>query len=1285
MNCFIIISLLFLFYQNVNSQIDPNTLEYTCSINLANQLGILSFIPINNTDLNNQFYDFCNSTTASGLYYKCRNGLITYIYVRQNSTTELKSNDFSCLSNKLATGQLSFSMVNPIISNDFFLSFLPSTNFYVEITSKRVEGVKISNFSKNILSIYYTLDYQPTTVIKFSMIKYLNSLYITGGFLLERTHDIYYENDITNERLYMSAFRPLTKNIPDFTNFNTRLLDIVLLPNYNQSSLSNIKTISQIHSWNYNPPSKIIDLSQISSKLNRFYISKVTKNFTLFDQNNNNIMPIILPNNTFETVYLRDGLISYLNLTQYNTAYLDLTSNELIGDLPILEDSSILRKLVLNKNKLTGTIPNSYCGLQELEVSNNVLVGEIPSCFTCFFPFASTLKNKFSNNGFTNFNTQGPCTSIIPNIVISSVDKSSHTLFIFGKDLGPSGSYFNNTLAPGYVCNGFSLIKPNSLFRCVVYTTIAPPRIIKLEYINSGTSIYSFTLSPNPLPPQIESVDWVKSDMEYITINGSFFTYNTSNIKIEIIDDNGEKQLCNVVGGSTFFQIKCQLPLDSFSQKSKLLSFVTIDKLTTQITLNQNSNNTIINCTNYNNCNGNGICNTQFGECQCYSGYQGVSCNLPLIKCPNDCSGNGNCNNVTGVCQCNSYYQGNSCDLPILECPNNCSGNGICDTLIGICLCNLYYQGSSCNLPILQCPNDCSGNGICNTLTGVCQCNSDYQGNSCSLPLLPCPNDCSGNGNCNNVTGICRCNSNSQGNSCNLPLVPCPNDCNANGNCNNRTGICKCNTNYQGNSCDLPLVQCPENCSGNGICNNITGDCQCTPNYQGISCNLHIPIPCPNNCSGNGQCDSRTGICQCITQPHEWIGNDCSIPLHFVSSVSPSYTKGGNASFYGWFSNVNSDLNILIGSNNCSPIYIINENLIICNAPRGSGEHSIQIDQNSIQYTLNKAYKYQTEIKSCPNNCISVNNGKCNSENGFCECNNNWFGYDCGFLKGTNNRTDLPESISSINLQTGDISFLNQQTNFEILITSLLELDINNNQVAIYQLNKQWTSLKNDSKIYTFTQNIQSGGGCTITYMIEEILNDKIVSFGDIDYKIEKDSLKVTISIENYNYSINRLENKKSTNDECNDDTVEIKNLNQDESLNYLTIKKDGKVLNARFIDRVESDGRSTYMSTEVVSKTGESMVIGMNLPHFIKKCIIDPDFSVLLSQDFVKSCDDNTNKNWIIPVAVVVPCFAIASILIILFFTFKKMVPCSSTNLIQLKCFPMFNLENYYPFQSES
>ncbi|KAN0036085.1 hypothetical protein ACTA71_005385 [Dictyostelium dimigraforme] len=130
------------------------------------------------------------------------------------------------------------------------------------------------------------------------------------------------------------------------------------------------------------------------------------------------------------------------------------------------------------------------------------------------------------------------------------------------------------------------------------------------------------------------------------------------------------------------------------------------------------------------------------------------------------------------------------------------------------------------------------------------------------------------------------------------------------------------------------------------------------------------------------------------------------------------------------------------------------------------------------------------------------------------------------------------------------------------------------------------------------------------------------------------------------------------TNDknDCNNDQIEINSTtNQDNILNYITIKKDAKVLNGRFLDRIESDSKSTFMQTVLISKSNDSIMVGMNLPHCTKKCLLDPDFSVLISPEFIDECGNNKKDSWFLPVVVVVPIIGFTLIVAVAFIIYKR------------------------------
>ncbi|KAK5575665.1 hypothetical protein RB653_006798 [Dictyostelium firmibasis] len=405
--------------------------------------------------------------------------------------------------------------------------------------------------------------------------------------------------------------------------------------------------------------------------------------------------------------------------------------------------------------------------------------------------------------------------------------------------------------------------------------------------------------------------------------------------------------------------------------------------------------------------------------------------------------------------------------------------------------------------------------------------------------------------------------------------------------------------------------------------------------------------------NGGGVCNQKTGKCECSNY---YKGIDCSTISHFVSSISSTTIDGGNASFIGWFGNNHFNLNVMIGKKNCYPIYFSNSTTITCLAPPGSGLNSIQITQNLIDYSLPNSYQYKPIKRKCPNDCTSIINGHCNQDSGYCDCFTNWYGYDCSIFTVNNSSSSTNTSIDP---KTGITNITNEYTQFQISVLKIIEIDINGLQVYEYLLNDNWIFSKNNNNnpnIFTFIQSIQNNT-CNITYIVEEVQEKKNITFAGIEYTLDDGSIKMTISIENYSYKSNlnilQLQMKSSTvenpfsntNEHCNN--VEIENQkDQDNSLNYITIKKDDKLLSGRFINKVESDGRSTIITTKVISKEKDSIIVGMNLPHCAIKCLIDPDFSLIISPNFESDCSNSNKKPWLIPVAVVVPVAGVAIII---------------------------------------
>jgi hypothetical protein len=128
-------------------------------------------------------------------------------------------------------------------------------------------------------------------------------------------------------------------------------------------------------------------------------------------------------------------------------------------------------------------------------------------------------------------------------------------------------------------------------------------------------------------------------------------------------------------------------------------------------------------------CSSKGKCNRETGECQCFHGYEGMSCSRTL--CPE--KDGSLCNN-----------HGRCVSEKILMLKANREYTEVWDAvkIVG-CVCDRGYRGPDCGL--IECGSgedpkmglgasngrDCSGRGNCDYTTGKCQCFSSYYGSKC--------------------------------------------------------------------------------------------------------------------------------------------------------------------------------------------------------------------------------------------------------------------------------------------------------------------------------------------------------------------------------------------------------------------------------------------------------------------------------------------------------------------------------------------------------------------------
>ncbi|EGC33749.1 hypothetical protein DICPUDRAFT_154121 [Dictyostelium purpureum] len=431
---------------------------------------------------------------------------------------------------------------------------------------------------------------------------------------------------------------------------------------------------------------------------------------------------------------------------------------------------------------------------------------------------------------------------------------------------------------------------------------------------------------------------------------------------------------------------------------------------------------------------------------------------------------------------------------------------------------------------------------------------------------------------------------------------------------------------------------------------------------------------CLDNCNGY-ICNYNTGICEC---PKDWTGENCYTPKHYVSSITPTYEDGGLVTMNGWFGDIHKDLKVTIGNEECK-IDTISSNTITCNIGAGTGKKDVIVYQNGITWKSFNFFVYQSKQQTCLNNCIDTNHGICNTSNGICECKSGWTGFDCS--SPSNNNNNNGNTNSTVN-PDGSTTINNDQTTYNILITSLLELDINSDTVKQYPLQNNWNITSNDKNgsNVTFTQ-ILNETECQIILSIQEIENDIQYSFAGLEFKLDKGSIKISVSIHNYNYQspLNTLQLQMisnvsdTTSNDCNSKSASTStSILDNQTLNYISINKDNKILYGRFINRAISDGHTTLITTSLISSQNESVTIGINIPHCRTSCYIDPDFSVIISPDFKSNCN-NKSKNYVIPVAIVASCIGVAAIVVITYFIYKR----KQKKIFEKKIINLNNLNN--------
>ncbi|KAM9957208.1 hypothetical protein ACTFIW_008949 [Dictyostelium discoideum] len=274
--------------------------------------------------------------------------------------------------------------------------------------------------------------------------------------------------------------------------------------------------------------------------------------------------------------------------------------------------------------------------------------------------------------------------------------------------------------------------------------------------------------------------------------------------------------------------------------------------------------------------------------------------------------------------------------------------------------------------------------------------------------------------------------------------------------------------------------------------------------------------------------------------------------------------------------------------------------------------------------------------------CGGKNKGYCQSGFG-CICYSPWYGVDC-----TSKIIIVPTPQTNTSQPTVEIPITGgggQGTNstellFKSLVTlvSIRELNFKGEVIKTFPFDK-WvfdeidltTGRYNTSIV---SQNINDIKTTNITTIIQWFNSSKNITFAGQELQMNPSSVKFTIEIENYVFSsaLNNLElvmfaSILSTDE--SDDFCSLKqfgNTTNGDNSNYIKLQVQDHSMYGRFIKRAVVDGNIAGIENTLLDEFQNTIAestshstqtfIGIRIPHFKNKVIIDPDFFVLLDSE---------------------------------------------------------------------
>ncbi|EFA80040.1 Epidermal growth factor-related protein 1 [Heterostelium album PN500] len=332
---------------------------------------------------------------------------------------------------------------------------------------------------------------------------------------------------------------------------------------------------------------------------------------------------------------------------------------------------------------------------------------------------------------------------------------------------------------------------------------------------------------------------------------------------------------------------------------------------------------------------------------------------------------------------------------------------------------------------------------------------------------------------------------------------------------------------------------------------------------------------------------------------------------------------------------------------------LLNDSILSCRLPVGLVEnvyYSLLVYANGYNQTIPVFIKPKEDCGS-QSNC----NGHGSCFDGKCRCNDGYSGYYCesqlspGVVILPNNTIPSPTVI------------VKDGMNFTFNIIAIQEIDELSSVVRELKTNKWIHSTTGNETFSITTYSLQSTTPEVdqINATIEYSKNSRLINFAGQSTLYPENSLKLMVTINNWSYKdrLNRLrllmESISSINnndDGCSELDISVNNGTE---VNFLRMTINDVSFYGRFLPYALSDDKPVLIQNQVVNQTKESILSGMTLTY-CDRCVIDPDFSVLINTDVKSDCKEKF-ATWKIVTIVVVLSVVILAAGLGVFFVLKK------------------------------